>query len=231
MKDDSLGALSKKLGIAFKNPILIKQAFVHRSYLNEIKILKQSNERLEFLGDSILSLLVSDYLYKQYPDFTEGELTNLRSSIVKTTTLARVAKDLDLGEYLLLSRGEEDSGGRNNTSILADTFEALLGSVFLDQGLVPAHKIVNDVLFPLLPKILADKLYKDAKSIFQELIQEETKISPVYKVLGEKGPDHAKEFTVGVYVGDKLWGEGIGKSKQEGEMKAAQSALVKWEKK
>lgn len=231
MKHEDLEVLAKKLGITFKNPILTKQAFVHRSYLNEVKTTPQSNERLEFLGDSILSLLVSDYLYKQYPDFTEGGLTNLRSSIVKTTTLAMVAKELDLGAYLLLSRGEEDSGGRNNPSILADTFEALLGSVFLDQGLKPVHKILSDILFPLLANILAEKLYKDAKSIFQEQVQEETKLSPIYKVLSEKGPDHAKEFTVGVYVADKLWGEGKGKSKQEGEMKAAQSALVKWGKK
>lgn len=228
MKQTGLKELATKLGLEFKNPIHIKQAFVHRSYLNEVKTMKHSNERLEFLGDSILSLLVSDYLFKHYPDFTEGELTNLRSSIVKTSALANVAKELDLGNFLLLSRGEEDSGGRNNPSILADTFEALLGSVFLDQGLSSVHKILNAILFPLLPNILAEKLYKDAKSIFQELIQEETKISPLYKVLSEKGPDHAKEFTVGVFVADKLWGEGKGKSKQEGEMKAAQSALVKW---
>lgn len=231
MKQNDLDILSKKLGITFRNPVLIKQAFIHRSYLNETKTLKESNERLEFLGDSILSFLVSAYLYKNYPQFTEGELTNLRSSIVKTTTLAKVAKDLNLGIYLLLSKGEEESGGRNNTSLLADTFEAFLGAIFLDLDLKTVDGILKSLLFPLLPKILADKTYKDAKSIFQELVQEETKISPAYKVLSQKGPDHAKEFTVGVYVGSKLWGTGVGKSKQEGETHAAGSALEKWKRK
>lgn len=231
MKDDKLSILAKNLGITFKNTDLIAQSFIHRSYLNETRSIKQSNERLEFLGDSILSFLVSQYLYKNYKDFTEGELTNLRSSIVKTATLAKVAKDLGLGTLLLLSKGEEEGGGRINPSILADTFEALLGAIFLDLGLTPLDKILNRLLFPLLPKILAEKSYKDAKSIFQETVQEETKISPNYKVLSQKGPDHAKEFTVGVYVGNVLWGTGIGKSKQEGEMQAAAAALEKWRKK
>lgn len=228
LKIDSLG---QKLGFTFQNKSLIRQAFIHRSYLNETKTKTVSNERLEFLGDSILSFLVSFYLYNKYPEFTEGELTNLRSSIVKTTTLAAVSKKLELGLLLFLSRGEEDSAGRNNTSILADTFEAFLGAVYIECGIAKVQKILDDHLFPLLTRILAEKLYKDAKSIFQELVQEETKISPVYKVHSEKGPDHAKEFTIGVYVGNKLLGEGVGKSKQEGEMKAAENALEKWEKK
>lgn len=231
MKQDKFDILSEKLGITFKNTALIKQAFIHRSYLNEARNTRQSNERLEFLGDSILSFLVSQYLYKNYKDFTEGELTNLRSSIVKTTTLAKVAKDLKLGTLLLLSRGEEEGGGRINPSMLADTFEALLGAIFLDGGLAPVEKILNELLFPLLSRILAEKSYKDAKSIFQETVQEETKISPSYKVLSEKGPDHAKEFTVGVYVGNTLRGVGMGKSKQIAQMKAATAALEKWSKK
>lgn len=231
MKPDKLKELSKKIGVTFKNPVLINQAFIHRSYLNEAKNTRESNERLEFLGDSILSFLVSGYLYKKYPDFTEGELTNLRSSIVKTTTLAQVAKELDLGAFLLLSRGEEEGGGRSNVSILADTFEAVLGAVFLDVGTEAVGKILSALLFPLLPQILEKKTYKDAKSIFQELVQEETKLSPVYKVLSEKGPDHAKEFTVGAFTGNKLWGTGGGKSKQEAETRAAESALEKWSKK
>jgi len=231
MRNDDLKILSENLGISFKNADLIKQAFVHRSYLNESRNIRQSNERLEFLGDSILSYLVSEYLYKNYKDFTEGELTNLRSSIVKTSTLGTVAKNLGLGRLLLLSRGEEEGGGRNNPSILADTFEALIGAIFLDCGLPPVEKILNKLLFSLLPKILAEKSYKDAKSIFQEVVQEEIKVSPNYKVLSQKGPDHAKEFTVGVFVGKNLWGTGVGKSKQEGEMKAAAAALEKWSKK
>lgn len=220
--------LSKKLGISFRDTELIRQAFVHRSSLNESKTMPVSNERLEFLGDSILSFLVSDYLYKTYTGFSEGELTNLRSSIVKTSALAAVASQLDLGAYLMLSRGEEDGGGRKNTSILADTFEAFLGAVYLDHGLSFAKKILEKMLFPLLPKILEDKLYKDAKSTFQELVQEETKVPPAYKLLEEKGPDHAKEFTIGVYVENVLWGKGSGKSKQEAEMDAAKHAIEKW---
>ncbi len=220
--------LSKKTGISFKNEKIIHNAFIHRSYLNESKTFPNSNERLEFLGDSILSLLVSEYLYKEYPDFSEGELTNLRSSVVKTTTLATISKSLDLGSYLYLSRGEEDGGGRNNPSILADTFEAFLGAIYLDLGIQSAKKLLESFLFPLLPKILLDKTYKDAKSEFQELVQEKTKISPLYKVLSQIGPDHAKEFTVGVFVENTLFGKGIGKSKQIAEMKAAEAALEKW---
>ncbi len=224
-----LNDLAQKVDLAFKDNNLIQQAFIHRSYLNENKEYASSNERLEFLGDSILSLLVSEYLFKEYPDFSEGQLTNLRSSVVKTTTLAQIAKELKLGELLLLSHGEEEGGGRQNTSILADTFEAFLGAVFLDQGLLSAKKILSAFLFPLLTNILRDKKYKDAKSEFQEVVQEDKKVSPVYKVLDQKGPDHAKEFTIGVYVENILYGTGQGKSKQEGEMKAAEKALNKWQ--
>lgn len=222
--------LSKKTSISFKNEEIIHNAFIHRSYLNESKTFLNSNERLEFLGDSILSLLVSEYLYKEYPDFSEGELTNLRSSVVKTTTLATISKSLDLGSYLYLSRGEEDGGGRDNPSILADTFEAFLGAIYLDLGIQSAKQLLESFLFPLLSKILIDKTYKDAKSEFQELVQEKTKISPLYKVISQIGPDHAKEFTVGVYVENTLFGKGTGKSKQIAEMKAAEAALEKWPK-
>ena len=221
--------LSQKIDITFRDENLIKQAFIHRSYLNEVKTKISSNERLEFLGDSILSLLVSVYLFTKYPQFSEGELTNLRSAVVKTSSLATISCQLNLGELLRLSRGEEESGGRRNPSILADTFEALLGAVYLDQGLPAVEKILGKLLFPLLSKILKSKTYKDAKSIFQELVQEETRISPTYKVIKEIGPDHAKKFTVGAYVGNILWGAGVGKNKQEGEMKAAIAALEKWQ--
>jgi len=226
-----LAELSKKLNITFRNNDLIREAFVHRSYLNEAKTKISSNERLEFLGDSILSFLVSSYLFKHYPQFSEGELTNLRSAVVKTSTLATISQKLKLGELLLLSHGEEEGGGRKNVSILADTFEALIGALFLDQGLETVKKILEKLLFPLFEEILKSKAYKDAKSIFQEVVQEEVRISPVYKVIKEKGPDHAKEFTVGVYVGNTLWGTGVGKNKQEGEMQAAKAALEKWRQK
>lgn len=228
---DVYDKLSETLKISFSNKILIKQAFIHRSYLNESKKRLEPNERLEFLGDSILSFIVSQYLYLKYPKFREGELTNLRSSIVKTSTLASIAKQLHLGDYLMLSRGEEDSGGRNNPSILADTFEALLGAIYLDSGLNSIKIITSATLFVILPKILESKSYKDAKSNFQELVQDETKVSPLYKVLGEKGPDHAKQFNVGVYVNSTLWGIGKGKNKHEAEQVAALEAIEKWRKK
>lgn len=227
----NLEILSKRLGLTFKNPSKIELAFIHRSFLNENKAYGESNERLEFLGDTILSFLVSKYLYKTYPTFPEGELTNLRSSVVKTSTLAEISKKLDLGSYLYLSKGEEEGGGRNNPSLLADTFEAMLGAIFLDSGLSSVEKILQKLLLHLIPEVIKEKKYRDAKSEFQEITQEETKISPAYKVISEKGPDHAKEFTIGVYVDQTLWGVGNGKSKQEAEMKAAEAALEKWTKK
>ncbi|OGG31515.1 ribonuclease III, partial [Candidatus Gottesmanbacteria bacterium RIFCSPLOWO2_02_FULL_38_8] len=166
-----------------------------------------------------------------YPHLPEGELTNLRSSVVKTQTLADIAKSLKLGMYLKLSRGEEEGGGRNNPSILADTFEALLGAILLDSGLSSVEKILNNFLYILIPQILNDKTYKDSKSSFQEMVQEETKLSPIYKVINETGPDHAKEFTVAVIVKNKVWGQGSGKTKQEAEQKAAASAIEKWQQK
>ena len=223
--------LISKLNIKVQNIDLIKTAFIHRSYLNEAKTKIQSNERLEFLGDSILSFLISRYLYLNYPRLPEGELTNLRSSVVKTVTLAQIAKKLDLGKYLKMSHGEEESGGRNNPSILADTFEALLGTIYLDSGLESADLILSGYLTGLIPKIFKDKSYKDAKSSFQEMVQEKTKISPIYKVIHQKGPDHAKEFTVAVVVNSDTWGVGVGHNKQEAEQKAAESAIEKWKEK
>lgn len=222
-----LTRLEEHLGFSFKNESLARQAFTHRSYLNEAKRPLPSNERLEFLGDSILSFIVSDYLYGTFPHFPEGHLTNLRSTLVKTTMLATLATEINLGDFLFLSKGEEEGGGRRNVSLLADTFEALLGAVYMDQGFPAVHKIIHRLLIPKLTKILQDKSYKDAKSKFQEYIQEDSKSSPVYTVLSESGPDHAKEFTVGVFVEGKLCGQGKGKSKQEAEQQAAAVALEK----
>lgn len=226
-----LDNLIKLLNIKIKNIDLIKAAFIHRSYLNEVKIKIQSNERLEFLGDSILSFLISRHVYLLYPKLPEGELTNLRSSVVKTVTLSKIAKELELGKYLKMSHGEEEGGGRINPSILADTFEALLGAIYLDTGLESVEQIISRHLMVMIPKIFKDKTYKDAKSSFQEMVQEKTKISPVYKVISEKGPDHAKEFTVAVFVNSENWGVGIGHSKQEAEQQAAIAAIEKWKKK
>ena len=230
-KMDELVKILAELGILTKNSQLLKQAFIHRSYLNEAQSHLPSNERLEFLGDSILSFLVSEYLYIKYPDLPEGELTNLRSSIVKTHTLASSASSLHLGKFLFLSKGEVESGGRNNPSILADTFESLIGALYLTLGLSSVKKLIETHLLPKLETILNEKSYRDAKSRFQEVVQEKTKLSPTYTVLSESGPDHSKEFTIGVYVGSTLWGKGKGKSKQQAEQEAATVALEKWQKK
>lgn len=223
--------LLKILEIKFTNEELLGRAFNHRSFLNETKNKIESNERLEFLGDTVLSFVVSDFLYNSYPHYSEGYLTNLRSSLVKTTTLAKIAVNLQLGNFLKLSKGEEDSGGKNNSSLMADTFEALIGAIFLDSGLKTAKKVIEKFIFPLVPEIIKDKSYRDAKSTFQEIVQETTKNSPFYQVIKETGPDHAKEFTVGVYVNSKLWGSGTGHNKQEAEQSAATSALENWNKK
>ncbi len=224
---DRYQKLFSKLNISFKEQNLVDQVFTHRSYLNEAKKQLSSNERLEFLGDSILSFLVSEYLYNNYPELPEGELTNLRSSIVKTKTLALAAEELDLGNYLFLSKGEEEGDGRKNHSLLADTFEALLGAVYLSSGLNNVKSIITSFLLPKLTKIIEEKEYKDAKSSFQELVQDIYRVSPNYKVLEETGPDHSKQFTVGVYINETLFGKGQGKSKQEAEQVAAHVALEK----
>src|SRR3989344_1528591 len=226
----SFDTLEELLGFTFKDKSIIQNAFIHRSYLNEARENLNSNERLEFLGDSILSFIVSKYLYATFPDLPEGELTSLRSAIVKTKTLSLIAKELNLGSYLKLSKGEAESNGSENPSLLADTFEALLGAIFIEHGLPKVEKVIDKFFLPKLPLIIAHKTYKDSKSTLQEIVQEKTRTSPAYKVLKEIGPDHAKTFTVGVYQNDKLLGTGTGKSKQEAEQMAAGDALEKWEK-
>ena len=223
----TLDALQETIGIRFKDRELLTRAFIHRSYLNEAKHLNISNERLEFLGDAVLSFLTSEYLYKTYPDFPEGTLTNIRSSLVKTQTLAAVAKTLKLGELLLLSHGEEASGGRDNVSLLADAFEALLGAIYLDTDEETARGFLTRFLFPQASEIVKTKAYVDYKSLFQEIIQQKSRVSPTYVVIKSEGPDHAKTFWVSATVGGITMGEGKGKSKQEAEQAAAASALEK----
>lgn len=222
--------LQKTIGVTFKNPELLKRAFVHRSHLNEAKHLKESNERLEFLGDAVLSFLTSDYLYREYPDFPEGTLTNIRSSLVKTQSLASVARKLGLGELLFLSHGEEASGGRNNVSLLADCFEALLGAIFLDSGVEATRTVLSTFLFTRAPEIVEKKSYVDYKSLFQEIVQQDSRVSPIYQVIKSEGPDHAKTFWVAASVSGVTMGEGTGKSKQEAEQAAAENALEKMRK-
>jgi ribonuclease III len=226
MKKD-MTDLEIAVGFSFKNKTkLIFQSFIHRSYINESpKDQPESNERLEFLGDAVLSLIVSTYIYKKFPTHPEGDLTNFRSSLVKTTSLAQTAKKIGLDSYLSLGRGENSSGGRTNPSILADTFEAFLGAIYLDFGLSYCIKIIEKVLFPNLDEIIKSHTYRDYKSIFQEITQEKAKKAPVYELLESKGPDHAKQFTIGVYVGDQIIAKGVGKNKQQAEQEAARHAL------
>lgn len=215
----------------FTNQKLFEQAFTHRSFLNEAKEKVDSNERLEFLGDSILSFVVSQELFKTYPEFDEGILTNLRSLLVNTKILAETARDLGFGQHLRLSKGEEEAKGRENQSLLADSFEAFIGALFVDQGLTVVSDFIAINLFPKMREIVKTRQFKDPKSLFQEQTQSFHHTSPVYKVIEETGPSHAKIFTVGVYVKDILWGQGKGKSKQAAEEMAAQEALEKESKK
>lgn len=214
------------INISFKDKDLLKQAFTHRSYLNEQKGSKmEHNERLEFLGDAVLELTVTDFLYKKFPKKSEGELTAYRSALVNSTTLASVAEKLNMNSFLLLSKGESKDTGRARQFILANTFESVLGSIYLDQGYAVADKFISNNLFPLLDEILHTKSFIDAKSQFQERSQEKVGITPAYKLVKEAGPDHGKVFTVGVYLDEELIASGDGKSKQDAEQEAAKKAL------
>lgn len=208
----------------FNKQKLFEQVFIHRSYINESVENISSNERLEFLGDSILSFVVSSYIYNKYPDLKEGELTNLRSALTNTEILAIFAEKLDLGTRLKLSKGEEESGGRNNKTILANTFEALIGGIYIDQGIDEASKFIAQNIFPSIDLIMPQEL-KDAKSKLQELLQAKYKVSPIYKIIKEEGPDHMKKYSIGVYLRERLLAQGEGKSKQEAEKQAAKNAL------
>jgi len=222
----------KKTKIVFKNKKLLTQAFIHRSYINENPGSGLShNERLEFLGDAVLELSVTDYLYKKYSTQTEGELTSYRAALVNAVIIGEIAKELTMNDYLLLSRGEAKDMGKARQYILANTYEAFVGAVYLDQGYDVADAFISETLLPRAEKIVSQKLWRDAKSLVQEKAQEYVGVTPAYKVLSEVGPDHDKHFTVGILFGANLIAEGKGKSKQEAEQKAAQEALKakKWE--
>lgn len=220
-----LSDLEIVLKIKIKNPDLFTQALTHRSYLNEDKNFKLSNERLEFLGDSVLSVLTSTEIFKRFPELPEGKLTYLRSTLVRTETLAKVALELKLGEFLYLSRGEEKEGGRKNISLLANTFEAILGAIYLDQGIDKAREFLEKNLFPQIVNLTNGSERYDYKSLLQEIIQEKERSTPVYKVINETGPDHNKTFTVEVTTSTKTLSSGQGKSKQEAEQAAAKAAI------
>lgn len=216
--------LEEKLGYKFKNINLLKNALTHSSYANEVRKGLSSNERLEFLGDSVLSVIVSDYIYNQFPDMPEGELTKLRASLVCEKSLCAFSRELDIGEFLLLGRGEDKNGGRERDSILADAFEAVLAAIYLDGGMDVARRhVMNFVLREL--KHTDDEVFKDYKTTLQEIIQRNPEESVNYILTGEKGPDHDKLFTVEVHLNSNVIGTGTGKSKKQAEQMAAKQAL------
>ncbi|WP_427338587.1 ribonuclease III [Caloranaerobacter sp. DY30410] len=223
-----LDELQNKIGYRFHNINLLNRALTHSSYANEHRRLKiKYNERLEFLGDSVLSLVVSDYIFEKYPKFPEGELTKLRAVIVCETSLSTVAKKLNLGKYLLLGKGEEATGGRERISILADTLEALIGSIYLDGGLGEARKFILNVLKNIIEDAVEGKILIDYKTQLQEIIQKSSKSGVCYNVMNEYGPDHNKIFQVKVSLNNQVLGEGVGRSKKDAEQCAAKNALIR----
>jgi ribonuclease-3 len=222
--------LEKFIGITFTDKDLLDHAFIHKSFMNEYSgDDKSDNERLEFLGDAVLELTVTEHLFKAYPKKSEGELTNWRSALVKGKHLAEVANDLKLGNYLYLSKGEEKSGGRKKNYILANTVEALIGAMYLDKGYRITHDFICKFILVRLEKILEEGLHIDAKSHFQELAQDEFDITPEYRLVKEYGPDHSKRFVMAAYMADKKVAEGDGSSKQKAEEAAAREALIQVE--
>lgn len=218
----------KKIDLHFKNKTLLQQAFVHRSYINENKASGLShNERLEFLGDAVLELVITDFLYNKYTDKPEGELTAYRSSLVNADTCAGIATKLGMGDYLLLSKGESKDTGRARQYILANALEAFIGAIYIDQGYDTAKGFIEKNFTPLIDDIISAKSFIDAKSLFQEKAQEFDGVTPGYKTIKETGPDHGKKFTVGVYIGKELVAQGEGDSKQDAEQSAAREALQK----
>lgn len=216
----------KKLNLKFKNKDLLTQAFIHRSYLNENPdFYLSNNERLEFLGDAVLELVVTEYLFQEYPGKSEGELTNWRASLVNSKILSRIAKELGFNDFLLLSKGESKELGKARRYILANTLEAVIGAAYMDMGYRVCQDFIKKHLIKELPVIIEEGLYRDAKSRFQEEAQERVSITPSYRVLKEWGPDHAKHFVIGVSLGDELVAQGEGSSKHEAEEEAAKKAL------
>jgi len=218
----------KDLGISFHQESLLEQAFVHLSYLNENPgFTRPSNERLEFLGDAILNFIVTKKLYEEFPQLPEGELTEIRAALVCRDTLVELASSLKLGDWLLLGRGEEANGGRAKESNLANAMEALIGALYLDQGIAKARRFILRQLKPELEKIKAGKITPNYKALVQELIQGQKKPTPVYRLVEATGPDHSKQFTAEILVEGEALGKGVGKSKKVAESQAARAA---WEK-
>ncbi|MEI6462214.1 MAG: ribonuclease III [bacterium] len=218
--------LEKILGVKFNDAVLLKSALIHRSFLNEVKNTEfENNERLEFLGDAVLELLTSDFLFKKLPGRPEGDLTSFRAALVKTESLSEISTRLGVGKYIYMSRGEETTGGRSRTYVLANTFEAILGSIYLDSGLDVVEKFLKRELYGKLDAIVASRSDIDPKSRLQEIAQLTFKSTPYYELINEEGPDHSKIFTMCIKIQDKVYGSGKGKSKQDAEQNAALEAL------
>ena len=221
-----LDKLQTILGAQFKDLDLLRSAITHRSYLNEHKEATwEHNERLEFLGDAVLELVVTDFLFKKYPDKPEGELTAVRAALVNTVSLASASEKLGVNEYLMMSKGEAKDVGRARQYILANTFEACIGALYMDQGYSVAAQFIATNLFPKTENIVKDRLWQDGKSRFQELAQEHANVTPTYETIAQDGPDHDRVFTVGVFLRQEKVAEGVGRSKQEAEQAAAQKAV------
>ena len=221
-----INTLERALNISFDDKSLLHRAMIHRSYLNEHPDFPlEDNERLEFLGDAVLDFVIGEYLYHRFPELPEGPLTSLRSALVRRDTLARFAAQLSLGQYLLMGHGEAESGGRGRPATLCATFEALVGALYLDQGLSSLVELLEPLIIPEIARILEEELHKDAKSRLQELAQGLMHHTPRYSTVSESGPDHAKEFTVQVTIGGRVYGHGKGLSKQQAAQEAAQDAL------
>ena len=221
----------KLIGVTFTDKDLLAQAFIHRSYLNENpRVGLQHNERLEFLGDAVLELAVTDFLYKEYPESPEGELTSYRAALVNANTMADFANEIGMNEYLFLSRGEAKDTGKARLYILANAIEALIGAMYLDQGYDIAERFIDRFLHKRAGDIVKKKLWRDSKSLVQEKAQEHLGVTPAYKVVKETGPDHDKHFTIGIFFGNDKIAEGKGHSKQEAEQDAARAAIEakKW---
>ncbi|MHB1330522.1 MAG: ribonuclease III [Minisyncoccota bacterium] len=215
-------------GVMFTNKTLLRQAFTHRSYINENRGAGlEHNERLEYLGDAVLQLVITDFLFKKYPKMDEGELTSVRSALVNADTCSSVAQKLGINDNLLLSRGESKDSGRARQYILANTLEAIIGALYLDQGYEEARAFILTHITPLADEIVKSGLWIDAKSLFQAKAQEHESSTPIYKTISESGPDHDKHFSVGVFVNNEKMGIGEGKSKQDAEQEAARDGLKK----
>jgi len=218
---------ASRTGLNFSDPKLLRQAFTHRSFLNESNATDlEHNERLEFLGDAVLELVITDYLFRHYPNKTEGDLTTYRSALVNTQSIAKAATTLGMNDFLLLSKGEARDTGRARLVILANTFESLIGAIYLDQGFMAAQKFIDDNLSSQAASLIAERRFEDAKSLFQEKAQAIAEVTPTYEVLSELGPDHDKLFKVGLYLGQDLVATGEGHSKQDAEQVAARAGLV-----